>query len=470
MYRTIKEILYLENLERKSELEELFKNYQSDSNYIYSRFSGIKSLNILRFRTIRQILKDEKDSGKLINIKLPGHYFQRCLNSAIGNIKTSWNITIKQVRKKIQNKDLTDIEKHFSMIILKNQNILYQVLVEKPSYEKLIYLKEFNKYKKIYSNCKIRYKYIKAIISRYVRKYKPTISRKKNPTSLKVANTLYSFNSNTLKIQGLLRGKRIEFLRSSDKLYNSEATLKINKKQQIEIHFFKKVKNKSIKNNKIIGIDKGYTDLFHSSTGTNNKYGIGFRSKIINKINKDSLKKANRNYYWSLYYTSIKNNDIDKAQNILKYNLGYIKRNNFMYKFKEYKKLLINNAINLMLQKEEPGIIVVEDLSWVSKSNKYINKKLRNELSQWDKGYIQKRLEFKCYEKGIKIVEVNPAYTSQICHKCNKIGNRKGESFSCDECGSYDANYNAAINIKNRINYKNITKYTSYIKVKQIFS
>ena len=104
MYRTIKEILYLENLGRKSELEELFKNYQSDSNYIYSRFSGIKSLNILKFRTIRQLLKEEVDSGKLINIKLKGHYFQRCLNSAIGNIKTSWNITIKKVRKKIQKK------------------------------------------------------------------------------------------------------------------------------------------------------------------------------------------------------------------------------------------------------------------------------------------------------------------------------------------------------------------------------
>ena len=472
MYRTIKEVLYLENIARESELEELFKSYQSDSNYIYSRFSGIKSLNILRFRTIRQILKEEVDSGKLINIKLQGHYFQRCLNSAIGNIKTSWNITMKQVRKKIQNKDLTDIEKHFSMIILKNQNILYQILVEKSSYKDIIYLKEFNKYKKLYLNCKIRYKYIKTIISRYIRKYKPTISRKKYPNSLKVDNTLYSFNSNKFKIKGLLKGKRIKFSRSSNKIYNSEATLKINQKQQIEIHFLKKVKNKISKNHNIIGIDKGYTDLFHSSTGTNNKYGVGFRSKIINKINKDSLKQSNRNYYWSLYYKSMKINNICKANNILKYNLGYIKRNNFMYKFKEYKKSLINNAINLMLQKEEPGTIIVEDLSWVSKSNKYkyINKKLRNELSRWDKGYIKERLAFKCYEKGIEIIEVNPAYTSQICHKCNKIGNRNGEVFSCDKCGSYDANYNAAINIKNRINYKNITKYTSAIKVKQIFS
>ena len=470
MYRTIKEVLYLENIARKSELEELFKTYQSDSNYIYSRFSGIKSLNILKFRTIRKILKEETNSGKLINIKLQGHYFQRCLNSAIGNIKTSWNITIKQVRKKIQNKDLTDIEKYFSMIILKNQHILYKVLVENPSYENIVHLKEFNKYKKLYSNYKIRYKYIKGIICRYIRKYKTTISRKKHPNSLKVDNTLYSFNSNKFKIQGLLKGKRIEFLRSSDKLYNSEAILKINKKQQIEIHFLKKVKNKISKNHNIIGVDKGYTDLFHSSTGANNKYGIGYRSKIINKINKDSLKQSNRNYYWSLYYKSMKSNNLCKANNILKYNLGYIKRNNFMYKFKEYKKSLINNAINLMLQKEKPGTIIVEDLSWVSKSKKYINKKLRNELSRWDKGYIKEILEFKCYEKGIKIVEVNPAYTSQNCHKCNQIGNRNGEVFSCDECGNYDANYNAAINIKNRINYKNITKYTSAIKVKQIFS
>ena len=201
----------------------------------------------------------------------------------------------------------------------------------------------------------------------------------------------------------------------------------------------------------------------------NNKYGIGFRRKIINKIEKDTIKQSNRNYYWSLYYKYLKNNNLYKAQNILKYNLGYIKRNNFMYKFKEYKKSLINNAINSMIKIENPGTIIIEDLSWVSKKKKYINKKLRNELSKWDKGYIRGRLEFKCYEKSIKIIEVNPAYTSQICHKCNKFGIRKGETFTC-KCGNYDANYNAAINIKNRINYKNITKYTSAVKVKQIFS
>ena len=469
MYRTIKEIVHLENIERKYEIDELCKNYQSDSNYIYSRFSGIRSLNILNFRTIREILKEENDSGSLKNIKLQGHYFQRCLNSTIGNIKTIWNITIKDVKKKIQNKNLTDIEKYFSMIILKDKNILYKILVENIQYKDLIKLKEFNKYKKLHSNVQIRYKYIKAIICRYIRKCKANIPRKRYPNSLKIDNTLYSLNLTKIKIQGLLKGKRIELVRSSDKVYSNEATLKINEKRQIEIHFLKKVKPKIIKNNKIIGVDKGYTDLFHSSTGMNNKYGIGFRRKVINKIEKDSIKQSNRNYYWSLYYKYLKNNNLYKAQNILKYNLGYIKRNNFMYKFKEYKKSLINNAINSMIKIENTGTIIVEDLSWVSKKKKYINKKLRNELSKWDKGYIRERLAFKCYEKGIEIIEVNPAYTSQICHKCNRFGIRKGETFTC-KCGCYDANYNAAINIKNRINYKNITKYTSAVKVKQIFS
>jgi hypothetical protein len=44
---------------------------------------------------------------------------------------------------------------------------------------------------------------------------------------------------------------------------------------------------------------------------------------------------------------------------------------------------------------------------------------------------------------------VNPAYTSQTCHKCLSIGDRKGKKFSCSCCGNQcDADYNGAKNIE----------------------
>ncbi|MHC1631389.1 MAG: zinc ribbon domain-containing protein [Methanotrichaceae archaeon] len=33
------------------------------------------------------------------------------------------------------------------------------------------------------------------------------------------------------------------------------------------------------------------------------------------------------------------------------------------------------------------------------------------------------------------LVLIEPAYTSQTCHQCHHIGDRKGKTFSCPFCG-----------------------------------
>ncbi|MGU8833502.1 hypothetical protein ACV3UL_04220 [Clostridium perfringens] len=48
--------------------------------------------------------------------------------------------------------------------------------------------------------------------------------------------------------------------------------------------------------------------------------------------------------------------------------------------------------------------------SWYKKLTKGVKRK----LSRWTKGYIQERLEYIASTRGIKIVNINPAYTSQI--------------------------------------------------------
>ncbi len=51
----------------------------------------------------------------------------------------------------------------------------------------------------------------------------------------------------------------------------------------------------------------------------------------------------------------------------------------------------------------------------------------------------------------IKIVDVDPKYTSKDCYKCGKFNDRKGKRYKCQNCGlNVDADFNGAVNIAKR--------------------
>ncbi|MBT8949500.1 zinc ribbon domain-containing protein, partial [Lactobacillus delbrueckii subsp. bulgaricus] len=66
----------------------------------------------------------------------------------------------------------------------------------------------------------------------------------------------------------------------------------------------------------------------------------------------------------------------------------------------------------------------------------------------------------------------NPAYTSQFCPRCGvHFSERKGahhETAVCPNCGEMNANTAAAVNILQRVDDKEITKYMPYKNVKLI--
>jgi IS605 OrfB family transposase len=120
-----------------------------------------------------------------------------------------------------------------------------------------------------------------------------------------------------------------------------------------------------------------------------------------------------------------------------------------------------------MLDTERPTEIVAENLNFQSWTQK-LPKNIKRKLSRWIKGYIQERLEYISSLKQIKITMINPAYTSQVCHSCKTFGKRNGKLFTCTNCGTMDADYNAACNIRTRKDDIDITIYTPYKKVKEI--
>lgn len=72
-------------------------------------------------------------------------------------------------------------------------------------------------------------------------------------------------------------------------------------------------------------------------------------------------------------------------------------------------------------------------------------------LRNWSYYQLQEFIEYKAKREGIKVVYVDPAYTSQTCSQCGNIDkeNRPSqEIFKCTECGfELNADHNAAINI-----------------------
>jgi putative transposase len=85
-------------------------------------------------------------------------------------------------------------------------------------------------------------------------------------------------------------------------------------------------------------------------------------------------------------------------------------------------------------------------LNWKNRLNKAILDK------SW--GMLFQFLSYKLANRGGSLIEVNPAYTSQTCSRCGCVRkkNRKDQAhYVCKDCGlKINADYNAAINIKNR--------------------
>ena len=452
--------------EIKNELEnlqEIGRNYRSDVNYFYSRYSGIKNINKIDFKKIR-----DKDLKDIKHLKLKGHYLQRCLNASLGNIKSMWSNTLRLIKSNINaNNNLTEEEKHFLYIVIKSRAFVDYVINTNKSFDFLLENKYFSKWKNNNKDFKIKEKKLRQYLRKQIRKMKPSISNSKKEDYFKIDKTLYNFKDNKLYISNpKKRRQRIELISKNTKQYQTEATVKIDE-NKIRIGFPIKVKQKALKNNEIneIGIDKGFIDLI--TTSNNKIYGHRYCDEIKGHTDKYLLTQKERGRYWTLYY-KYKTINPEKAERIKKNNLGYIKFNKNKKLTKETKKKFINEAINRFIKEEKPTEIIVEDLSWTKKSKKK-RYRLGFDLSTWDKGYLQDRIEFKAYEKNITIIIVNPAYTSQICSCCYKLGKRVGKTFECNSCNQVlDADYNAAINIKKRKENASITTYMKPKKVLEI--
>jgi putative transposase len=142
-------------------------------------------------------------------------------------------------------------------------------------------------------------------------------------------------------------------------------------------------------------------------------------------------------------------------------------RNSNNYKqLLSYRDNITNYYVN-QLDLTEVKSIIIEDLKNVKYKSSFkeqikkgkvkFKKKQQQEINdrnaRWMYPSVIRKIERMCEERGIKLVKVSPAYTSQTCSNCGNIDkeSRKGAKYKCISCGyNIDADVNASINIHNR--------------------
>jgi putative transposase len=90
--------------------------------------------------------------------------------------------------------------------------------------------------------------------------------------------------------------------------------------------------------------------------------------------------------------------------------------------------------------------IVLEDLKGVNTKGSKIRK--YSEKNQWAFAQLAGFIEYKAALRGVPVIYVDPAYTSQRCSRCGHIQKPVGKRYSCAACGHKEhRDANAAFNI-----------------------
>lgn len=172
----------------------------------------------------------------------------------------------------------------------------------------------------------------------------------------------------------------------------------------------------------ILGVDLGIRNIAVTSTG------LKFDGKAVREY---------REKRWQIR-ASLQSNGTRGAKRALRKLSGKEARR-IAKTNHEIAKAIVSEAV-----KHGCSLIRMEKLKGIRERTRVPNKHLNRMVGLWSFFQLQAFVTYKAAMRGIKVELVDPAYTSQTCHRCLHRGLRNKEIFVCT-CGvSMDADENAA--------------------------
>lgn len=221
------------------------------------------------------------------------------------------------------------------------------------------------------------------------------------------------------------------------------------------------------KTSKIIGVDTGISDAFHTSEDK----AIGSMGPVIDFYKNDVEKSfaslsdmRNKKRKISHYLRRHENlpedvrrsliQKMDRLDQMVQKAEAPHRKNRRYYGMLEHE---VKSSIDSYIKSiDHETLTVLEKLDIKEFNN---SRKANGKRSMFARGQLQKKLMETLNWKGYDFKEIEPDYTSQCCPVCSYTDktNRNNKSFKCQCCGyEADADYVGALNIKARAEDKEI--------------
>jgi len=106
-------------------------------------------------------------------------------------------------------------------------------------------------------------------------------------------------------------------------------------------------------------------------------------------------------------------------------------------KYSHRERNVIRDRLHkLSISRLNCDVLVMENLNGIKEHVLNGSKKMNRKLSKWNARELQRMLVYKANWHGIRVVLVNPSYTSTLCPKCgSKLSPKEGRTLSCKNCG-----------------------------------
>ncbi len=189
-----------------------------------------------------------------------------------------------------------------------------------------------------------------------------------------------------------------------------------------------------------VGVDLGVIQLATTSDGEFLNYSAGPKHSHVNQV------RAR----YSRFRQKLQKKGTKSAKRLLRKRSGREKR------FAKDVNHCLSKAIVQTAQGTSRGI-ALEDLQGIRErisAKRTVTRRQRRVLHTWSFFQLRAFIAYKAALAGVRVVYVNPAYTSQTCSACGhceKANRRSQSKFLCQSCGfSAHADVNAAVNIGSR--------------------
>lgn len=423
--------------EDMKKLQEIAEDYRRVKNYVYTRYGSIGSLS--KLYPGYTVQNEMTDSGLRTEFSMPSVYFYRAVFDALGDIKSQWARTKSKILKLIsQNENLNTQEKHYLRFLLKVNNAFEAVLNQRPielprelqgKYEELA--------AEIDSGKLHRY------LSRQVRKYHVRSLHTDRAEGFYITERAYRYgeerggngSDSHKKGHGIYiatkeNRKRIFVPLTDENAYTKQLYIRLlPETNDIEIHIPIEIKIRTHRDyTNEVGLSTGIWCMFTTHEGA--VYGEQFGALHQDLAEYMSAAAGT--------YRREKENNAGRKK--------YLARKT---KLNARIESYVNHEINRMIETEKPKVIYLPKLP--ANSSAGYNRKINYSVGVWRKGLIRERLQQKCLEHSVELVEVFGKGISAECSNCGEMGKYSGDMFRCGRCGyEADKKVNAARNALKR--------------------